>query len=428
MAQAQKLITFSYLLILLLLTPACLGSSSRSSSSSRSNTASPILLPPPTGPHPIGLTHIELVDPPSRSDPHASPRALMLSVYYPTTTTTSPDPNSSSSSPPSTILLAPRLAPQFGPLTAPHIDALLSLAPGTSARLTTRAHLDARFSPPPPPPRNGSQAAAPLLLFSPGLGLARGLYSALLSALAARGWVVVALDHPGDAAAVEHPDGTVALPRAGWDAWPLGRAARDAALRARGRDLRVVGEWALGGGLGKLLGEGEGGRCVVVVAEEEEGGRRGGARLGVFGHSFGGAAAVQMLSGEGVAAAAAADLDGYLYGPVVRDGTHKPVLVLGFPEHYATDDPDAAPGWPALRGWRRDYTVAGAVHESFSDYPLLADLLGEEAVGAVGGTRMLQIMETYVDAFFRKFLLGVDDEGLLGGNCSAFPELSLRRS
>ncbi|KAI1484567.1 hypothetical protein F5X96DRAFT_663738 [Biscogniauxia mediterranea] len=347
----------------------------------------------------------------------------MLSVYYPTATTTSPDPNSSSSSSPSTILLTPRLAPQFGPLTSPHIDTLLSLLPGTSARLTTRAHLDARFYHHPPAP-NGSQAAA-LLLFSPGLGLARGLYSALLSSLAARGWVVVALDHPGDAVAVEHPDGTVALPRAGWDTWPLAPAARDAALRARGRDLRVVGAWALGGGLERLLlrlGEGEG-RCVVVGARKE-GGRR---RLGVFGHSFGGAAAVQMLSSSGVVAAA--DLDGYLYGPVVRDGTRKPVLVLGFPEHYATDDPDAAaPGWPALRGWRRDYTVAGAVHESFSDYPVLADLLGGEAVGAVSGTRMLQIMETYVDAFFRKFLLGVDDEGLLGGKCSAFPEVSLRRS
>ncbi|KAI0595595.1 hypothetical protein F4775DRAFT_604971 [Biscogniauxia sp. FL1348] len=411
MPKVQNRTSSSYLLFLLLLAPPCLGSrSTRNSSSSSTSTATPILLPPLTGPHPIGLTHIELVDPPSRTNPHASARALMLSVYYPITTPPNPNPNP-------TIPFPPPLAPQFGPLTAPHIDTLLSLPPGTSARLTTRAHLNAPLFPSP------SQNESAVLLFSPGFGLARGLYSALLSSLAARGWLVVALDHPGDAAAVEYPDGTVALPQAGW---PLGAAAREQALGARVRDLGAAGRWVRGGGLERLGGP----QCVVVAWGRGGGGGGGRTRLGVFGHSFGGAAAVQMLEeGEEVPVVAAADLDGYLYGPVVQRGTRKPVLVLGFPEHCATDDPDATPGWPALRGWRRDFTVAGAVHESFSDYPVLADLLGGEAVGTVRGTRMVQIMETYVDAFFGKFLLGVDDdEGLMGGNCSAFPELSLRRS
>ncbi|KAI5925671.1 Alpha/Beta hydrolase protein [Camillea tinctor] len=372
MSRSRSPPTFPYLLLILILAFPSL--------SNTTITPSPILLPPLTGPYPIGLTHIEFVDPsratngssPSLSSSSSPFRTLMLSVFYPTTP--NPDPFSNPHSP------SPPLAPQFPPLTSPRIDALLSLPAGTSARLLTRAYPHAPF----PPPQT------PTLLFSPGFGLARGLYTTLLSALAARGWTVVALDHPGDALAVEYPDGTVALPRPGWEAWPLPTADVEEALR------------------------------------ENQGNRK----IGVFGHSFGGAASVQMLADKPDLVAAAVDLDGYLYGPVVRDGvgTRKPVLVMGFPEHFATDDPDAAaPGWPALRGWRRDFTVAGTVHESFSDVPVLADLLGEEPVGAVGGARMVQIMEMYVDAFFRKFLLGADDESLLSGNSSTFPEVSLRR-
>ncbi|KAI1499028.1 hypothetical protein F5X99DRAFT_391465 [Biscogniauxia marginata] len=382
-----------------------------------------IILPELTGPHTIGLTHLELIDA-SRSDPFSpkagSPRDLMLTIFYPTAP-------SSSSSP---------LAPQFGPATASHIDAALSLRPGTAALLTTRAHLDAPpLASPSPPPA--------VLLFSHGFGFVRGLYSALLSELASYGWVAVAVDHPYDAGVVEYPDGRTAEAR-DWS-WPLSPAAREEALGARVRDLLFVREWLSGAEAG--AGEGaRGGRRFGVDAgwdvvdgvrgelklqcqgQSQESGTLNVSRVAVLGHSFGGAAAVQALMNSS-AAVAAADLDGYLYGPVVRSGTEKPVLVLGFPEHFATDDPDAAPGWPGLKGWKRDFTIAGTVHESYSDYSVFADLLGDQGpdAGTIRGRRMVEIIRTYIDAFFRKFVLGTDDEGLLDGNSSIFAGVSLRR-
>ncbi|CAJ2499654.1 Uu.00g025070.m01.CDS01 [Anthostomella pinea] len=362
-----------------------------------------ILLPELTGPHHIGLTHLELID---YNRPDA--RDLMVTFFYPT-------PNTSSRP----------LGPQFSPATAAYIDKSLSLSPGTAAALTTRAQLDAPIADP---------YTAPVILFSHGFGFVRGLYSSLLSDLASWGWVVAAVDHPHDAALVEYPDGRVALAR-NWS-WPLDPRVREAALEARVEDLLfVLGQMGDAEVMAQIpsmrpgLADGEG----VLRLQCRARGLRTTAfnvpSVAVLGHSFGGATAVQALM-DAPAVVAAADLDGFLYGPVVQSGTDKPVLVLGFPEHFATDDPDAAPGWPSLRGWKRDFTVDGTVHESYSDYSVLADILGAQGpeAGTVPGARTVEITRTYLDAFYHKFLLGVDDEGVLSGNCSTFTEVALRRS
>ena len=52
----------------------------------------------------------------------------------------------------------------------------------------------------------------PVVLFSPGFGVERGLYASLTEDLASHGYVVVAIDHPGDAEIVEFPDGHLVVP------------------------------------------------------------------------------------------------------------------------------------------------------------------------------------------------------------------------
>ncbi len=49
----------------------------------------------------------------------------------------------------------------------------------------------------------------PLVLFSPGLGESRLLYSVTAKSIAAQGYVVVTIDHPYDTEVVEFPDGSV---------------------------------------------------------------------------------------------------------------------------------------------------------------------------------------------------------------------------
>lgn len=51
----------------------------------------------------------------------------------------------------------------------------------------------------------------PVVLFSPGFGVTRLMYSAGARALASKGYAVVTIDHPYDAPIVEFPDGDVIL-------------------------------------------------------------------------------------------------------------------------------------------------------------------------------------------------------------------------
>ncbi|KAH9989113.1 hypothetical protein F4779DRAFT_610676 [Xylariaceae sp. FL0662B] len=394
-----------------------------------------ILLPKLTGPHAVGLQNLELVDH-SRTDPSSasgSPRDLMVSLFYPALNETSSIPLSPSWS---ASTSAPTLAPQFSPATAAHIDQLLSLHPGTAASLTTRAILNAplkHVSFIPLRDSHGLTDPTPLILFSHGFGFTRGLYTALLTDLASWGWTVAAVDHPDDAAFVEYPDGRTAGPTN--RIWPMDPETRERALDARVADLLFVLRW-LEDAAGLRVRDGDAGRGepdlryaeMSLAAPVPVFNAWTSWRVAALGHSFGGATAVQMLL-NGTAVAAAADLDGYLYGPVVREGTEKPVLALGFPEHFCTDDPEAAPGWPALRGWKRDFTIRGSAHESFSDYAVFADLLreyGAPEAGTVAGVRMVGIMRSYVDAFFRKFLFGGDGAEFLDTD-NEFPEVSLRR-
>ena len=52
-------------------------------------------------------------------------------------------------------------------------------------------------------------ARFPVVLLSPGYGQPRIFYTALAAELASFGYLVAVLDHPGDAAVVEFPDGSV---------------------------------------------------------------------------------------------------------------------------------------------------------------------------------------------------------------------------
>ncbi|KAI1764699.1 hypothetical protein GGR53DRAFT_492780 [Hypoxylon sp. FL1150] len=372
---------------------------------------SQVFLPEVTGPHAVGLRNLELIDH-DRVDPYSpsgAPRDLMVTLFYPTS-------NASSAHLP--------LAPQFSPAVASKVDDLLSLTPGTASTLTTRAHLNA--------PLTSDISALPVVIFSHGFGLTRGLYSALLQDLSSWGWIVVVVDHPYDAAIVEYPDGRI-VEAQNWS-WPLDPPAREVALETRVADLLFV-LVRLGGVQDTLTGQfieelyDKQQRAEVTNEHDTSMPILNVSRCVALGHSFGGATAVQILANSS-AVVAAADLDGFLYGPVIEQGTEKPVLVLGFPEHFATDDPTTAPGWPALYGWKRDFTVAGTVHESYTDYSAFADIWADQgiAAGSVPGARMVQIQKTYVDAFFRKFLLDVGDNGFLSSNSSEFPEVLLRRN
>ncbi len=61
--------------------------------------------------------------------------------------------------------------------------------------------------------------------------------------------------------------------------------------------------------------------------------------------------------------------------------------------------------WKLLTGWKRWIVLTGAEHQSFTDAPLLADVLGiKPAYGVLPAARAAELTRTYVAAFLDQHL------------------------
>ncbi|KAJ9621904.1 hypothetical protein H2203_006784 [Taxawa tesnikishii (nom. ined.)] len=249
----------------------------------------------------------------------------------------------------------------------------------------------------------------PLTILSSGAGAVRQIYSALAEELASRGYIVITLDDPGQAAIIEYPDGsyvTTTNLTADTDAQLLSNLAN------RTADITLVKQRALAGDLLP---------CSVKVDRW---------RMAVWGHSFGGAASAQVMTSD-ASFKGGVNFDGTMYGSVVQTGLARPFLLWG----RVGDNASSVPSWAEFlqnspnRSNKLELTLTDSVHLTFSDAPLVADLTGLAAVpgasalvGGLDGRRALVILATYVDAFFR-FSFGEGVPKILQGATAAFPEV-----
>ena len=168
------------------------------------SSAHAIVLPSPTGPFSVGVSTNTLTDE-ARMDPFAPEdaphkRKVQVSTFVPLNTTIYP--------------CVSRSTPYMTPLVAGDYNLLASTAglPNTTFSSLTMGLCDI--------PRGKScfksrnerpsvvKLSRPLLLFSPGFGQSRLLYSDLARSLASEGYIVVTVDHPYDATVVEFNDGS----------------------------------------------------------------------------------------------------------------------------------------------------------------------------------------------------------------------------
>lgn len=236
--------------------------------------------------------------------------------------------------------------------------------------------------------------ARPVILFSPGLTELRSDATGLDEELASRGFIVVAIDHPHEAAIVEFPNGRV-IPGTFADS-PNPRTStrlRAQALRARIGDIAAV--------------------LHALLRIDTHGllrGRLDLSRIGMFGFSLGGATADEAMHTL-PQIRAGVDLDGSLYGRSLKTPLDRPVLLLARDGHTTLTDPSWRRGWAMLRGWRREIRLIGSGHGDFGDDAAFIQQLAPGSTdptryyGPINPDRATSAIRQVLVAFFDRFLL-----------------------
>ncbi|MFF1867862.1 alpha/beta fold hydrolase [Streptomyces sp. CB03911] len=252
----------------------------------------------------------------------------------------------------------------------------------------------------------------PLVLFSPGSGGVRTQNTAWAEELASHGYLVAALDHPYDSAAVLLADGrTIDSGTAS-----SGDPDEDEKLAAGWTAIRAAD---LGFVLTRLdaLDRGE--------VPDPLNGRLDTGRVAVAGHSMGGAAALQAAR-QDRRFDAVVDLDGYPHGPT-SPALDQPALALTQEIAPGTDPrylPRLTEALDASTATSYRLTVPGAAHLTFMDGPLYLPPV-PSIVGTLGRTRSPRVVAAATLAFLDTVLR--DRPGDLAGVLPAYGSLSVHR-
>ncbi len=368
----------------------------------------PILLPipqppKPSGPYQVGTTTLMLVDE-SRdeiySDNEGEPRAFMVQIWYPAELTADAKKSHWLKN---MDVMGPAIASYLGFPTffLDHIQ-----------YSQTHALENA--------PISGAQAQYPILLFSHGWSGFRNQNTYQVEELASHGYIVAAPDHTYGAIATVFPDGRVALNNPA--ALPTGEGLTDIDFLTA---VQLLGEqWA--GDLSHILDifenldpEGTAGQLAHRLDFN---------RVGAFGHSTGGGAAIQFCAAD-ARCQAVLGMDPYM-DPVgfnvLDEGLAQPNLAM-FSAVWAEDRSRNNETFNQLTdnssGDHYRFFIEGTAHYDFTDMPAfspLAPYLGLK--GPLKGDQVLKIVNTYTLAFFGRYFRS-EDAQILEMPSSKFPEI-----
>ena len=351
-----------------------------------------LTVPAPTGPDQIGTVALHLIQA-DRPDPFVPgrPRELMVSLTYPA--------RHADRYPVAPYLPAGAWASFKQSFDVP-ADALVP---------ATAAHDGA--------PVDRHPGGLPVVLYSPPASGDREVNTVLVQELASHGYVVATIDHTYTDSEVEFPDGRV-VQRTLPDDQTQQQLTDEVA--ERDKDARFV--------LDELTAI-EHGHNPDVDHHRLPEGLRGSLdldRVGMFGHSLGGAtAAATMLDDSRIKAGI--NMDGTMYGPVVTTGLNRPFMLLA-----SSAKTGELPSWGPFRdastGWKREFRLQGSLHLSYSDAEALLPQIGlppdqvQKIIGTIDPRRAITIETAYVMSFFDLHLRHHDNH-LLDGQSAQFPEM-----
>src|SRR5205814_3267144 len=270
---------------------------------------SEVTLPKPTGLYAVGRTIRDWTDSAtvdSLAPIKGAKRELLIWIWYPAAAGQS-------------VVMDDYVPAQLRPKTeASNIWTFLTR---DVSKVHTHSARDADVSP--------QERSYPVVIMRAGASAPVVNYSTLAEDLASHGYVVVGFDAPYRTSRVVFPDGRMTVRTAQNNPEICVVPNREQMEKCVGR---VIAAWT--GDISFVLD-----RLAQMNASDSSGkftGRLDMTRIGVFGHSLGGATAAQFCHDDS-RCKAGIDIDGAPHGTVINDGLHQPFMFLLSDHRHDTD-------------------------------------------------------------------------------------------
>jgi dienelactone hydrolase len=363
------------------------------------------VLPKPTGPYPVGTRIIYLEDPSRIEDAgqHSGlPRELIVQIWYPAN-------------------------PSNNHLAAYQRLSETNLATSYRSVLWTNSRVDAPIA------EKGSPF--PVLLFNHGWGGRRTQDTFLTEDLASHGYVVASIDHTYNAGRVALPGDRIIESANGYD--PID-ASKHTTIEIKKNWNKELKKWV------------DDEVFVLSVLQNENAdsksfwyGRLNTAQAGAFGHSFGGAASIQVCSADR-RVRSALNMDGWTFGDIQHRTFNHPTMFFYEKLNHAqqdlrsataesrtldeldTTDKNEVDATLKQYGGYKLY-VSDTSHMDFTDHPLITPWRKWTQPKHISAAQIQTLVRIYVLAFFDETIRGKKSNLLESGRSSRFPEVQVER-
>ncbi len=372
-------------------------------------------LPALTGKYPVGRTNYDLVDSSRKeifgTDPTAH-RAFVMTVYYP-------------ANPPVGARPAPYLSGKIADVLASRI-----FLPAFAFQLV-HSHAFERVP--------MSDGRFPVVLFSPGIGSSPTEYTSSIEDLTSHGYVVAVLYHTYSVPVTVFADGrAVMIDDAGIRSEIEPDGSPDAQVN---KDRNLIGSiWVADArfALDQLTAFSDTDSLLKGHLNLDQ--------VGMYGHSFGGATAAQVLSVD-KRFKAGINMDGTAFSMTDSRQIHQTFMWMASDYTQVTDDQLKQISTTRAefnsklqkRNQERDefmsglksgslFVLKGSTHSTYiTDDTLLGPFVPgqKDNLASIDGTRAVNVINAYVAAFFDLYLKGIDSS-LFKGQSSSYPEVDFQ--
>jgi predicted dienelactone hydrolase len=286
---------------------------------------------------------------------------------------------------------------------------------------------------------SGKASKYPVILFSSGAGMFSDLNTIQMEEIASQGFVVFAVSHPNDDFAVIYSDGSI-MPGNLEQSSALAEDSKQAIAAAKRlfpnnennpdfqraliRNCKLNNEnvrvWSddmsfVADQISKL----NDGSLPSIFTDKLDM-----SNLGIFGHSFGGAAAGETCLNDS-RFKAFVNMDGTPFGDTVDRVIQQPFMIL-------TEKPNQNAKLPVSDGYsknQKNFTTVylnQSQHMNFTDFNTIIPSFGKAfgILGTIDANRQNEVMNSYIVSFFNKYLKGMH-EPTLDAATSQYSEVTI---